>query len=101
MLEVALLLVSELVTNCVRHARMTADDPLRLSASPDTTSLRLALRDNGTEGTVARRAPGPDGATGGFALDLVARLSSARGSARDSHGTTVWLELSIPADATA
>jgi anti-sigma regulatory factor (Ser/Thr protein kinase) len=98
LLEDALLLVSELVTNCVRHARITTDDPLRLTGSRDTTTLRLEVRDNGTGGTVARRTPKRDGAVGGFALDLVARLSSAWGSDRDAHGTTVRLELPIPAD---
>jgi hypothetical protein len=86
----------------LRPARAdTADDPLRLTASLDTTTLRLQLRDNGTGGTVARRTPQRDEDAGGFGLDLVARLSSAWGSARDAQGTTVWLELPMPADVTA
>jgi anti-sigma regulatory factor (Ser/Thr protein kinase) len=90
----AQLLVSELVTNGIRHARISADQPLHLTASLGITTLRLELRDHGTRGTVARRRPQPHDATaGGFGLDLVAQLSSAWGVQRDAHGTTVWLEL--------
>jgi serine/threonine-protein kinase RsbW len=99
--EMALLLVSELVTNCVRHARVTDDEPLRLDASLSTTTLRLELWDNGTDGTVARRPPGRDGDAGGFGLDFVARLSSGWGIDRDAAGTTVWLELPLEPTRTA
>jgi anti-sigma regulatory factor (Ser/Thr protein kinase) len=98
LIEIALLLVSELVTNCVRHARITAQEPLRLSASLRTTTLRLELWDNGTDGSVTRRTPQRDHADGGYGLDLVAQLSSTWGVERDTHGTTVWLELATDAD---
>jgi anti-sigma regulatory factor (Ser/Thr protein kinase) len=92
LIDDARLLVSELVTNCVRHARTTSRRPLRVTASLWPAALRLAVHDDGTDGTVARRAPGSDG-DGGFGLDLVARISSAWGVERDAHGTTVWLQL--------
>jgi hypothetical protein len=66
-----------------------------------TTTLRLERWDNGTDGTVARRAPQDDDAAGGFGLDLVARLSSGWGSDRDAAGTTVWLELPLQPTRTA
>jgi serine/threonine-protein kinase RsbW len=97
-IEIALLLASELVTNGVRHARITADEPLRLSASLRTATLRLELWDNGTDGTVPRRTPQRDHAGGGYGLDLVAQLSSIWGVERDARGTTVWLELPTHAD---
>ena len=100
-IEVAKLLISELVTNCLRHASITPDQPLRLTASLRATTLRLELRDDGTQGTIARRAPQQSGIGGGFGLDLVAQLSNSWGVERDAHGTTVWLELSAPAHATA
>ena len=93
--------MSELVTNSLQHARPTADAPLRLNASLSTTTLRLELWDNGTDGNVAQRAPRRGERAGGYGLRLVARLARAWGVDRDSHGTTVWLELAVPADATA
>jgi serine/threonine-protein kinase RsbW len=92
------LLVSELVTNSIRHARIDAEQPLRLSASLGDTTLRLELRDGGTQGAVTPQPPRRDDDIGGFGLDLVARLSRAWGVDRDGQGTTVWLELATPAD---
>ena len=94
LVEIAVLLVSELVTNSVRHARLSDGEPLRLSASLRGATLYLELWDNGTGGSVTRRAPDPrDEAAGGFGLSLVAQLSEDWGVERDSDGTTVWLEL--------
>jgi serine/threonine-protein kinase RsbW len=95
----ACLLVSELVTNCIRHAQISQTQPLRLSASLRTASLRLQVHDNGTDGTVARRTP--QRYRGGFGLDLVAQLSSTWGVERDGYGTTVWLELAAETPANA
>ena len=91
--EVALLLVTEVVTNSVRHARIAAEDALLLEGRLGDAILRLELWDAGTEGTVARRTRARDDEIGGFGLDLVARLSCAWGVERDARGTTVWLEL--------
>jgi anti-sigma regulatory factor (Ser/Thr protein kinase) len=96
LIEIALLLVSELVTNSVRHARISDDEPLRLNASLRATTLRLELWDNGTDGSVTRRAVERE--HGGFGLHLIARLCSTWGVERDAHGTTVWLELRTDAD---
>jgi serine/threonine-protein kinase RsbW len=89
------LLVSELVSNAVRHARIGAGQPLRLRAWLRETMLHVEIWDAGADGTVA---PGPprmsNGAsTGGFGLNLVALLSSDWGVHRDAEGTTVWFEL--------
>ena len=97
--DIALLLVSELVTNSLRHAQVEAEAPLRLKASLSTTALRLELWDNGTDGDVAERPPRRDNQAGGYGLHLVARLASDWGVDRDEHGTTVWLELAVPAAA--
>ncbi len=72
LIEIALLLVSELVTNSVRHARLEAETTLRLNASLGATALRIELCDDGTGGTVARRPPQRDEDAGGYGLDLVA-----------------------------
>jgi anti-sigma regulatory factor (Ser/Thr protein kinase) len=92
-LDVVLLLVSELVTNSVRHAVIAAEEPLRLTGWVGEATLRLELWDSGSDGTVARREPRRDNDLGGFGLELVTRLSSAWGVERDVTGTTVWLEV--------
>jgi anti-sigma regulatory factor (Ser/Thr protein kinase) len=99
--EITLLLVSELVTNCVRHARISGGEPLRLRGSLSAAGLRIELWDSGTEGTVAPRSRHRPGHAGGYGLDLVARLSSAWGVERDAHGTMVWLELPAVAETNA
>jgi anti-sigma regulatory factor (Ser/Thr protein kinase) len=89
--EVAELLISELVSNSVRHAGLRADQPVRLSAELRAATLRVEVSDAGTSGTVASQPaqPGP----GGLGLELVARLARAWGVERDDDGTTVWVEI--------
>jgi anti-sigma regulatory factor (Ser/Thr protein kinase) len=97
-MDLVLLLVSELVTNSIRHASLARDQPLRLDGSLGEARLRIALWDSGTVGRVERTRRRDDD-LGGFGLDLVARLSSDWGVERDAYGTTVWPELPTPADA--
>jgi anti-sigma regulatory factor (Ser/Thr protein kinase) len=101
LIDDARLLVSELVTNCIRHARLIPDQLLRLTASLRAGMLRLELHDDGTDGTVTRRTPQHHDGAGGFGLDLVAQLSRAWGVERNAHGTTVWLELAADANTDA
>ena len=95
LIEVSRLVVSELVTNCVRHSEIRADSPVRLAASLDATVLRIEIFDAGTDGAVVRRPPRFGDRPGGFGLDLVGQLSSAWGVERGPQGTTVWLELPV------
>jgi serine/threonine-protein kinase RsbW len=95
------LLVSELVTNSVRHARIKSEQPLRLCGWLGDTTLRLEVWDGGTQGAVTPRPPRLDHDIGGFGLDLVARLARSWGVDRDARGTTVWVELATTAGTTA
>ena len=90
------LLVSELVTNSVRHASLTPEQPLKLTATLHAAMLRLEVHDEGRLGTVARRPPRPL-AENGFGHNLVAQLADDWGVERNSEGTTVWLELAADA----
>jgi anti-sigma regulatory factor (Ser/Thr protein kinase) len=92
-IEIALLLVSELVTNSVRHATTGPADTVRLTADTAPAGVRIAVRDAGTRGSVRLRTDRREDDVGGFGLELVARLSRDWGVERDEHGTTVWLEL--------
>jgi two-component sensor histidine kinase len=83
------LLVSELVTNAVRHAGLATDGVVRISAEVTGGILRLEVDDAGMAGTVAARPPTSDG---GFGLHLVEALAHRWGVSREGF-TRVWVEL--------
>ncbi|HET6448854.1 MAG TPA: SpoIIE family protein phosphatase [Conexibacter sp.] len=86
-LDVARLLVSELVTNAVRHG---AGDEVVLVLRVDDACARFEVHDAGGQRPARRE---PRGAKGGYGLNLVASLAS-RWGANDAAG--VWFELDRP-----
>jgi serine/threonine-protein kinase RsbW len=88
-LDDARVVLSELVTNSVRHAGLTAAQRVHVVATVDAARLRLEVDDAGTSGTVAPRTPDSDG---GFGLQLVDAISARWGVERNDH-TCVWAEL--------
>ena len=84
------LLVTELITNALRHGKLTPGDRVSLKASIDDGVVRIEVSDPGNDGEVAPREPGPKG--GGYGLFLVERLAKRWGVDR-RNGTTVWCEL--------
>jgi PAS domain S-box-containing protein len=83
-LHVARLLVSELVTNAVRHG---AGQEVVLSMRMDGSCARFEVNDAGEHVPIRRE---PQGAAGGYGLNLVASLASRWGT--DPHAG-VWFEL--------
>jgi anti-sigma regulatory factor (Ser/Thr protein kinase) len=90
-LDDAVLLISELVTNSVRHAQAVRGAPLLVSADLDPGVLRLEVGDTGRGGVVARRAPDLRNGSG-FGLHLIDALA-ARWGIDHVGGTQVWCEL--------
>jgi anti-sigma regulatory factor (Ser/Thr protein kinase) len=91
-----LTVVSELVTNSVRHATRSDENRLWLSAERDPDGVRLAVHDDGTGGRVEPRPPETSGdRIGGFGLQLVACLATTWGVERDERGTLVWARLPL------
>ncbi len=82
------LLVSELVTNALRHGR--GDIRLRLLRD---TNLVCEVWDDGYAQPRQRRAQETD--EGGRGLQLVSLLAERWGSRRTPHGKIVWFELGI------
>jgi len=97
------LLVSELVTNAVRHAGIAAHDPVALDASIDLLlthdegEMRLAVRDRGPGFTPPRKPRAR--MHGGLGLVVIDALSKAWGVESNGHGCTVWCTLDLPAAA--
>ena len=82
------LLVTELVSNGVRHAQTT----LELALSFDVGCLRIAVADGDPRPPVARQRQ--DLTVGGWGLALIDSLSTGWGTdVDDGRGKTVWFEI--------
>jgi anti-sigma regulatory factor (Ser/Thr protein kinase) len=88
-----LLLLSEVVTNAVRHSGAIKGDPIRIAMSETRDCVRVEVTDPG-DGFAKPARLAPDlSKTGGLGLVLVDRLSRAWGTRRTSKGSLVWFEL--------
>jgi anti-sigma regulatory factor (Ser/Thr protein kinase) len=94
--ERAMLLTSELVTNGVLHA----GTPLTLTLRTDGDALRVEVedRDRTLPAPVPEEQSGPHG---GFGLHIVERLAANWGYAPLDHGKTVWFEMPLRAERAA
>jgi anti-sigma regulatory factor (Ser/Thr protein kinase) len=86
------LLVSELVTNSIRHVT-GSEQPVELAVRVGARTVRVEVRDGGA-GFEPADNPEPRGADGGFGLFLVERMASRWGVETD-EGTRVWFELDL------
>jgi anti-sigma regulatory factor (Ser/Thr protein kinase) len=90
-LEIIELLVSELATNCIRHARADFQVAIHRTAA----EIRVEVTDH-TAGEPVVRSPGPEDPTG-RGLQIVQMLSRAWGvEHKDKVGKTVWFTLATP-----
>jgi anti-sigma regulatory factor (Ser/Thr protein kinase) len=87
-----LLLLTELVTNAVRHGGVSLDESLRVELRLWPRRVRVEVVDGGTHFTQVRpRASG--GESGGWGLFLVDRIANSWGVGRGPSGTCVWFEI--------
>ncbi len=88
--DIAVLLVSELVTNALLHGR----PPVELHAQRTPDGLRVEVRDGAAQEPVVRDTPLD--VPGGQGLRLVEALASRWGWAPAGRGKSVWFELDQP-----
>jgi serine/threonine-protein kinase RsbW len=88
----ALLVMSELVSNAVKHGAPLPDGQVRVAWSIAEDALHVAITDGGS---VTR--PNPAVATvfalGGRGLDIVRKISTEWGVSHDGTSVTVWADV--------
>lgn len=89
-LEDVRLLVTEMITNALRHGSLRSGDCVALKAWLTGDILHIEVHDPGRNGDVVQRPPGQRG--GGYGLYLVERLAKRWGVDR-RDGTVVWCEV--------
>ena len=99
-LERARLVISELVTNSVRHSGAPAEAGVVVRVRRVDGGFWLEVEDPGCDGVVAQHAANQE-AGGGFGLHIVQALSERWGIERAAQGgTRVWAQLSDKAPPT-
>jgi two-component sensor histidine kinase len=91
----AALVLSELLSNALRHATPLPGSGLRVAWSLDAGSVRVSVSDGGAQTLPELGEPNPS-TTGGRGLRIVDRLSQCWGTCSDDEGTTVWAEVPVP-----
>jgi two-component sensor histidine kinase len=89
------LLVSELVTNGVKHAPTMQDKAIEVDANPTTRGIRVEVTNPGRAEFATKFAARPN--ESGWGLLLVTRIASRWGVVTDD-ATHVWFELDLSND---
>ena len=91
-LEDVRLVVSELVTNSILHARLSPDDQISLKVTVSDGAVRGSVCDPGPGFRIpSKPGPRPD-MSGGWGLPIVETISDRWGVERNSH-VCVWFEI--------
>jgi anti-sigma regulatory factor (Ser/Thr protein kinase) len=91
----AALVVSELLSNAIRHAQPRPGASLQVAWVLDDGSVKVAVSDGGSQ-TRPQPTHASVSALGGRGLDIVEYLSRTWGVRADDEGLTVWAVLAAP-----
>lgn len=92
----AVLVVSELLSNAIRHARPLPGANVQVAWAFEDDAIEVAVSDGGAATTPARTHASLS-ALGGRGLDIVEYVASRWGIRSDDSGQTVWAVLAAPA----
>jgi anti-sigma regulatory factor (Ser/Thr protein kinase) len=90
--EDAVLIASELISNAIRHAHTLPDGTLAVAWEVDGQGVTVRVTDGGSPGQPRMRHAGPE-ETSGRGLVLVQALAADWGIEDDGSATTVWAQL--------
>jgi anti-sigma regulatory factor (Ser/Thr protein kinase) len=90
------LLVSELVTNSVRHAGLSGSDPIQVDVTNGRADVRATVHDGGPGFTRSSAGSSDPLEPGGQGLVIIDALSDAWGVDCDDDGCTVWCQFALP-----
>ena len=94
-IDEAEIVISELVSNAIRHARPLADGNLRVHGKVKAGVVEVEVTDGGGDST-PRPAPRTIWAPSGRGLRIVRSLAHEWGVTEDRTGSTVWASLGGP-----
>ena len=95
----AALVISELLSNALRHAGPLPGAKIRVAWRIDGGSVQISVSDGGGP-TQPELGEPTQAATGGRGLRIVEKLSVGWGTSRDDEGTTVWAQIQVRLPAT-
>ncbi|MCO5998570.1 ATP-binding protein [Actinoallomurus rhizosphaericola] len=90
----AAVIISELISNALRHARPLPSGDIRVSWTHEGELIQLAVSDGGSM-TEPRRTRAALSSLGGRGLSIVEALSDKWGVSHEAETTTVWAKLRI------
>jgi anti-sigma regulatory factor (Ser/Thr protein kinase) len=93
----AALVVTELLSNAIRHARPLPGSRLLLAWTLEDGSVELAVSDGGSA-TRPHKAHASLSSLGGRGLDIIEYLADSWGVRTDDSGLTVWAVLAAPVE---
>jgi anti-sigma regulatory factor (Ser/Thr protein kinase) len=96
----AILVVSELLSNAIRHARPLPGANVQVAWALADEAIEVAVSDGGAA-TLPARTHASVSALGGRGLDIVDYLASRWGIRSDDSGQTVWAVLAAPRPSTS
>ncbi|MBA3618343.1 MAG: ATP-binding protein [Actinomycetota bacterium] len=91
----AVLVLSELVSNALRHARPLPDDSIKAAWRLQGDTVEIAVTDGGSPTQPRADAFSPS-QLGGRGLAIVNKLAVEWGVQEVESGTTVWASLGVP-----
>jgi anti-sigma regulatory factor (Ser/Thr protein kinase) len=96
----AALVISELLSNAIRHARPLHGSWLRVAWTVDGESIEVAVSDGGSP-TRPRPAHAPRSSLGGRGISIVEHLTCTWGIRSEEDTLTVWAILPAPVNGSA